>query len=368
MMQRYVVIKKFPITKVIIYCKFCYILPRNNHTYMKKFFKILGIIVLILVLVVLVLGLIAPKDMKIERSETMNAPKEVVFEQIVKFKNWSHWSPWYKMEPTAEMTYTGTDGEVGSGYSWKGKKMGAGQMTNASLNGTNMNYDLHFTEPFDSKAKGSFTVVDAGNGQSKVTWIMNSHTPYPMNAMHVFMDMDKMVGKDFESGLKDMKAYVESNSSSMTATGSAEIKQVQIPAATYATMRKTIAFSEMDKFFSDAYGTVSKEAGQRIAGNPMALYYKWDDKNMQTDIAAGFPVTGSDAVKGATMVSMPQGNAYMSVHKGGYSASMAVHDALAKKLEADAKKLDVVMEDYVVGPASEKDSTKWVTNIYYIYK
>jgi effector-binding domain-containing protein len=334
---------------------------------MKKFFKFLGILLLILVIVVIVLGLIAPKDVKVERSETVNTPKEVVFEQIVKFKNWPHWSPWYKMEPTVEMTYNGTDGEVGSGYSWKGKKTGSGEMKNSGVNGTDMNYDLMFKEPFENKASGSFTVADAGNGQSKVTWILNSHSPFPWNAMNIFMDMDKMIGKDFENGLKDMKTYVESNPVA-SATGSSEIKETQVSAATYATMRKTISFSDMEKFFSDTYGAVGKEAGQRIAGNAMALYYSWDEKNMKSDVAAGFPVTGSEAVKGANMVSIPQSNAYMAVHKGGYSSSMAVHDALGKKIDSDGKKLDVVMEDYVVGPATEKDSTKWVTNIYYIYK
>lgn len=332
---------------------------------MKKFFKFLGILLLILVLVIIVLGLIAPKDIKVSRSTTINAPKEVVFEQIVKFKNWPHWSPWYQMEPNVEITYNGVDGEPGSSYVWKGKKTGSGEMKNAGINGTNMNYELFFKEPFENKAHGSFMVADTGNGQSKVTWTYEGHMSFPWNAMGVFMNMDKMLGGDFEKGLSNMKAYVESNPHSMTST---EIKETQLPATTYATIRKTVSFSDMDKYFQDTYGTISKEAGQRIAGNPVALYYSWDEQAMKTDVAAGFPVSGTEAVKGADMISMPQANAYMAVHKGGYAASKAVHDALGKYVEANKKQLNVVMEEYVVGPGAEQDSTKWVTNIYYITK
>ncbi len=335
---------------------------------MKKFFKFLGILLLILIVVIVVVGLIAPKDIKVERSQTINAPKEVVFEQIVKFKNWPNWSPWYKMEPTVEISYQGIDGQPGSSYIWKGKKTGSGEMKNAGVNGTAMNYELHFKEPFENKAGGALVVTDTGNGQSKVTWSYEGHMAFPWNAMGVFMNMDKMLGGDFESGLNNMKAYIESNLTALNqaVSGNVDIKMTQIPAATYAVIRKTIAFSEMDKFFSEAYGTISKEAGQRIVGNPMALYYSWDDKNMKTDVAAGFPVSGNEAIKGATMISIPpQTSAYMAVHKGGYSGSMAVHEALAKHLETNGKKQSLVLEDYVVGPGTEQDSAKWVTNIYY---
>lgn len=335
---------------------------------MKKFFKFLGILLLIIVIVVLVLGLIAPKDIKVARSTVINAPKEVVFEQIVKFKNWPHWSPWYQMEPTVEMTYNGTDGQPGSNYTWKGKKTGSGEMRNAGVNGTNMNYELFFKEPFENKASGSFTVADTGNGLSKVTWTYEGHMSFPWNAMGVFMNMDKMLGGDFEKGLSNMKAYVESNPNSTSSTNGIDIKKTQIPAATYATIRKTIAFSDMEKYFQDTYGIISKEAGQRIAGNPIAFYYTWDQQNMKTDVAAGFPVSGTEAIKGADMINMPQADAYMSVHKGGYAASKLVHDALGKYVEADGKKTDLVMEEYVVGPGAEKDSANWVTNIYYIIK
>ena len=86
-----------------------------------KILRYLLILVVILVVAVLAIGLIEPNDVTVVRSTTINAPKDVVFEQIVKFKNWTNWSPWYKKDPTMKMTYLGTDGEPGSSYTWEGK-------------------------------------------------------------------------------------------------------------------------------------------------------------------------------------------------------------------------------------------------------
>lgn len=80
------------------------------------------ILILIAVVVVVIAGFMAPKETNITATTTINAPKEVVWEQMVKFKNWPNWSPWHKMDPDQKITYAGTDGEVGSSYSWVGEK------------------------------------------------------------------------------------------------------------------------------------------------------------------------------------------------------------------------------------------------------
>lgn len=333
-----------------------------------KILRFLGILILVLVVIVLVLGLVMPKDVVVTRSTSINAPKDVVFNQVVNFKNWPNWSPWLEKDPNTQLEYSGTDGQAGSGYKWKGgKETGEGEMTASAVKDGEMDYDLHFIKPMEGKSTGSFIVADSG-GMSKVTWTMNMHMSFPMNAMGIFFNPDKMVGKDFERGLERMKTYCEAHAAEGAMPAGIDIKEADYPGATYAGIRKTVKWEDMSKFFMDSYGMLGKEAGARISGPAVGIYYKWDTVNHQADMAAAFPVSGTDPVKGATMMSIAPSKAYMSVHTGGYSASGAVHEAMGKHLADNNKQMSLVIEEYIKGPGEEKDSSKYVTNIWYLVK
>lgn len=332
---------------------------------MKKVLRFLLILILIVIVGIVILGLVAKKDYQLERSITIKAPKEAVFQQMSVFRNWVNWSPWYEMEPTMQIEYKGTDGQEGSSYTWKGKKTGAGEITAASIKGTSMECNMKFTEPWESLANSYLKAEDAGNGETKATWGFKTHVKFPWNAFMVFQDFDKMLGKDFDRGLEKMKQYVESHPSA--GAGTAAISEVQYPGATYAVIRKEMSWGEMDAFFSDVLGKLGKSLQSDIRGNATALYYKWDEQNKRTDLAAGFPVdAGMKAKDGASIVTIAPSAAYKAVHRGSYGESGPIHEALGKHVAAQGRKQNLVIEEYVVGPAMEKDTAKWVTNIYYL--
>jgi len=178
---------------------------------MKGFLRFLLALLGIVVLGILVLGIIEPKDFTLTRSIVINAPKPVVKEQVVIFKNWHNWSPWYKKDSLVQMTYFGTDGTQGSGYHWVGtsSQTGEGIMTNTGMTGDKMNFTLRMIKPMQAESPGYFNVADTANGQTVVTWSITMHHGYPMNAINAFMD--KMLGPDFDNGLQYMKTYVEAN-------------------------------------------------------------------------------------------------------------------------------------------------------------
>jgi len=331
---------------------------------MKKFFIFLAILIGIAIAAVCILGAIAPKDVRVSRSIIIKAPKEAVFEQMVKFKNWTNWSPWYKMDSTMNITYSGTDGQPGSGYKWLGgEKTGAGEMKNLSVNGTAMNFSISFIEPHSGKAQGILQAADTA-GATKATWTFDIHNEFPMNAMGVFMNMDKMLGGDFESGLSNMKKYVENHLGPQI-----EIKEVDYPAHIYEGVRQVVFWNEMMKFFGDNLGMLAKGLGGKITGPASGIYYDWDTVNQRADIVVAFPVYDTMMpVKGASFTHVDASKAYMAVQKGDYSGLMEVHKALAKYCIEKGKMVALYVEEYPVGPLQEPDSTKWVTNVYYLVK
>jgi hypothetical protein len=184
--------------------------------------KIVRIILLVVLLaVVAVLGLAAtkPDHYHVERSASMTAPPAAVFAQVNDFHKWEAWSPWEKIDPAMKRTFSG--GETGNGavYSWVGNdKVGEGRMTIVESEPvTRVGIRLEFIKPWTETCQVGFALAPEGAG-TRVTWDMNGHYNYAAKIMCVFMDMDKMIGTDFEKGLTQLKTVTESAAAAEPAT------------------------------------------------------------------------------------------------------------------------------------------------------
>ncbi len=158
----------------------------------------------------LVTALLTPDSYKVERSQVINAPADVVFEQVSKFKNWETWSPWKENDPTATYKYTGTDGTVGAELNWVGNPdlTGKGGMTTNEVTiNKKFGYDLAFTEPWESSSKGYFTFTESDH-KTTVTWADMGDIPFMVRPMMYFMDFEGMMGPMFERGLFKIDSLV----------------------------------------------------------------------------------------------------------------------------------------------------------------
>lgn len=162
--------------------------------------------------VVGVLGYAAtqPDTFKVERATTIQAPPAAVYPHVADFHKWTAWSPWEKLDPNLQRTYGGATSGKGATYAWAGSKdVGKGSMAITEADEPNkLLIDLRFTEPFQAENLTTFAFTP-DDGGTKVTWTMEGKNPFIGKVMHLFMDMDAMVGKDFEKGLADLKAVAE---------------------------------------------------------------------------------------------------------------------------------------------------------------
>jgi uncharacterized protein YndB with AHSA1/START domain len=168
-----------------------------------KIIKKILIVLAVFVGLVMIYAAFAPDSYIVERSRTINAPINVVFEKVAYFKNWDSWSPWKEKDQTSSYAIDGTDGTVGAKYSWTGdpEKTGKGSMTVTEYAANKkFAYDLSFTEPWEMSSKGYFTVEDEG-GKTKLTWADEGDIPFMQRPMMLFFDLDAMMGPDFERGL-----------------------------------------------------------------------------------------------------------------------------------------------------------------------
>lgn len=158
-----------------------------------------------------VLGIAArkPGTFRIQRSTVINAPPEAIHPHIADFRAWAGWSPYEKLDPEMKKTFSGPETGPGSVYAWSGnKKAGEGRMEIRESSPTRVTVQLDFTRPFEAHNMSSFTLQPRGD-RTEVTWAMDGPQPFMQKVMCVFIDMDKLVGKDFETGLANLKALAE---------------------------------------------------------------------------------------------------------------------------------------------------------------
>lgn len=148
---------------------------------------------------------------RIERSLVIQAEPATLYAMVDDFRRWREWSPYEGLDPHLGRTYSGADAGKGAVYAWDGnKKAGAGRMEivdTAALD--RITIQLDFSRPMRTRNKAEFTFVPEGGG-TRVTWAMEGAKPFMFRVMSLFIDMDKMIGRDFEKGLATLKAAAES--------------------------------------------------------------------------------------------------------------------------------------------------------------
>ena len=170
------------------------------------------IVIVIVVLVAALLGLAAtkPDTFRVQRATSIKAPPAKVFALINDFHKWGEWSPWEKLDPDLKRTFSGADAGKGAVYAWEGNnKVGAGRMEiTEPTPPSKVLIKLDFIKPFEGHNIAEFTLEPQGDA-TQLTWAMYGPTPFVSKVMQVFVSMDSLIGKDFETGLANLKAAAE---------------------------------------------------------------------------------------------------------------------------------------------------------------
>jgi uncharacterized protein YndB with AHSA1/START domain len=162
------------------------------------------------IVVVLILAAMRPDTFSVQRATTINAPPERIYPLIADFRAWKAWSPWEKKDPNLTRSFSGPQVGLGARYAWAGdKNVGEGSMEIVEANApTGIALRLDFLKPFEAHNNAVFALAPQGPATT-VTWTMTGPTPFVFKILHVVMNVDKMVGGDFEAGLAALKAQAE---------------------------------------------------------------------------------------------------------------------------------------------------------------
>jgi len=330
-----------------------------------KILKKIFIIIIIFIVIILIFAAFLPSTYKVVRTIEINSAKEPISGLIVDFKNWDKWSPWKNVDSTEKYIYNDTIG-TGAFMSWTGKMIGTGNMKIINLSADSITYELNFKEPYESSSKGVF-VLKNNNNKTNLTWINEGNLSWPVaRLMDFFYDFDKMMGPDFEKGLAKIKETVESSPIS-----SYTIIEKEVQSFTIATVRNKVSASEIEKTIGQSYASIQeliKNQSAKMIGPPMAITLAWDSTSW--DFEAAIPI--DKEIKGNAKVVVKKsysGKVIYISYLGSYSKTYTAYNELEKyKNEKGYTDNGGPWEVYVTDPATEPDTSKWITEIYFPVK
>jgi carbon monoxide dehydrogenase subunit G len=189
------------------------IFQTDNEEKERSMFEIIAIIAVVLAIaiaIVLILAAAKPDTFSVQRGTAMKAPPEKIFSLINDFHRWGTWSPWESKDPAMQRSFSGAESGTGAVYAWDGNKnVGSGRMEILEASPpSKIVIKLDFFAPFEAHNTAEFTMLPQGDA-TNLTWVMHGPLVFMAKVMHVFINMDKMIGKDFEAGLANLKKHTE---------------------------------------------------------------------------------------------------------------------------------------------------------------
>ena len=177
---------------------------------MFEIIAIIAVVLAIAIAAVLVLAATKPNTLRVQRAITINSPADRIFPLINDFHQWVTWSPYENKDPAMKRTYSGADSGKGAVYAWDGNKnVGSGRMEILDTSvSSKIVIKLDFFKPFEGHNTAEFTMLPQGD-VTNLTWVMHGPAVLMTRVMQVFINLDHMIGRDFEAGLANLKQLTE---------------------------------------------------------------------------------------------------------------------------------------------------------------
>jgi uncharacterized protein YndB with AHSA1/START domain len=177
---------------------------------MLEIIAIIAAILAVAIAAVLILAMRKPSTLRVTRATSIRAPAERIFPLISDFHQWVTWSPYEQKDPAMKRSYSGAERGRGAVYAWDGNNnVGSGRMEILdAAPPSKIVIKLDFFKPFEGHNTAEFTMLPQGD-VTNLTWTMHGPAVFMTKVMQLFINLDHMIGKDFEVGLANLKTITE---------------------------------------------------------------------------------------------------------------------------------------------------------------
>jgi len=306
--------------------------------------------------------------MNTSRSIKISASSAQIFNLFDDLKMWESWSPWAAADTTMNITFGDKTVGEGASYEWKGDASGSGDLKiTESLQNDQAKIKMNFHD-YGSSSMVDFKIADGGK-EKELTWNMvdEEDLPFLARGMMLVTGMKGTLKKQFDQGLASLKRIAEERASG--AYLGHKVKLVNVNEKHFVINRQEISMSTVASFLGGNHVSLISELskmGEEMVGRPAGLFYKWNEGESTTDIAAAIPIAEAISFKNLSTTSLPAGNAIQVDYYGESSKSSSAHYAIDAFMKDHGIVNNVpILEEYITDPSTEPDPKKWLTQIIY---
>lgn len=331
-----------------------------------KILKKIGIVLLIIIGLIIIVSLFLPSKVRVERSISILAPTEIIFEQINTLKNWNNWSPWYKLDTAVIQNYFGGEKGKNAGYTWDSKNSDVGKGKLTIVESTPYDSIITALDFMDQGiAYGGFNFKKDGEA-TVVSWYIDSDMGWNPIGKIFGLFMDGMLGPDFEKGLADIKRVSESMPK--TTGNVVKIEVVDVANQAAYTIKSSIKMTEIAAKLGEIYSKIIVHLQKNkieMVGPPFLITHKYKPEAL--DIEAGLPVASIGKSNGEiNAMEIKACKAATIIHFGSYETTPVTYEAIENWIKQNNKQIiGSPWEVYITDPGIEKDTAKWQTQIYF---
>lgn len=311
------------------------------------------------------LCILGVKRVEVTRTKELNAYATNVYKLVADLKEWGKWSSWHKEDPDMKIIYGDINFGKGGKYYWDSPKMGKGNLEiTYAMPYKTIETKMKFSD-WDGFSLAKMTFEETSPGKTKMTWSMTSDTdvPFFFRGMMILMNFDKMLGNDFEKGMAGLEEIASKMPKSYRGF---EINEQNWSEKHFFTMRKKVNFDKISEYYGINLPILIQKANDKkvdMGGFPSGLFFNWDTTLKQTDMAVAIPLKEKTVFSN---YSLKAGKVLALDYFGNYDDTSEAHAAMEDYMfEKKLKLRNPVIEEYVTDAAIVKDTSNWLTRIYY---
>lgn len=332
-----------------------------------KVIKKAALIIIALVAIYILVSLFLPSKIKIERSNIINSSSDIVFEQINTLKNWKNWSYWDNIDKNMQSTYSGPESGIGAKHCWESANdsVGKGCLTISEIKENQLVVTTLEFEGMGSSV-GGWSIKDTANGVLVTTYMQLDMGLF--GRIFPGLLMDKWLGADFEKSIANLKQHCEKLTATLAKTEPIKIELVTTSLQFLATTKTKSNLQTISNDIASSYSKIGSFMEQNKVvqmAPPLAFYHSFSEKSIDLECAIPINVLVKSS-SDVNVIEFKPCNAIVAHYYGPYDKSGAAHEAIDKWIKN--KKLKITgspWEVYVTDPMIEKDTMKWLTDVYY---
>lgn len=254
----------------------------------------------------------------VQRSILIEVSPQQVYDKLVDFNSWTHWSPWLISEPEATVTVTPNANQIGAVYAWAGKIVGAGEVEHKQLEAPHKIEDeIRFLKPFRSQSTVGFEIQPSGP-HTRLTWLMDGSLPWFMFWMRPMMET--FISMDYDRGLRMFKEWLETG---QVQSHTAVKGKVSVGPLHMLGVRATCDVADVESSMEGAFNEAQqlfRQQGLAMDGGMISVYHKFDVKAATFEYTSGYlvPQSALEHAGGLSAWSLPAGPAFCVEHIGSY--------------------------------------------------